>query len=385
VQPSFGRVLRPAVVAVALLTTACMHTAGESRQASASSSPSDRAASAGGGSSDARAATKIALTLSSETFKRVRGVVVIADGRTVFEQYYNGSASQARDVESVTKSVMSTLVGIALDEGKLHSLDQNLAELLPSYAASMKPAVAAITLRQVLTMTAGFAGEPTDNSSNSSAFTASPDWVRGVLSDVVQEPGKGFDYSNGDAHLLSAILVTATGQSVLDYARVKLFDPLGIVTRPAAQPLAVASNIPAYDRAAFAWPVDPQGRNTGWTLLKLRPADMAKIGMLYLNGGQWNGRRIVSAAWVREATKAQVPGVRTGDAYGYMWWVTTADGDPAFLASGFGGQMIEVVPRRRLVVVVSTALDLADPNDRGVESSSLTSMVDTVIAPAFRP
>jgi CubicO group peptidase (beta-lactamase class C family) len=382
VQPNRACVVQAAMVAVTFLTTACMQSAAVSQQPSSSPSPSGPAASVGAGSTDGRTATKIALTLSSETFKRVRGVVVIADGRTVFERYPDSSATQARDVESVTKSVMSTLVGIALDEGKLHSLDQTLGELLPSYAAGMKPDVATTTLRQVLTMTAGFAGELTDDPNT---FTTSPDWVRGVLSGAVQPPGKGFGYSNGDAHLLSAILVTATGRSVLDYARVKLFDPLGIATRPAAQPLAVAANIPAYTRAPFAWPVDPQGRNTGWTLLKLRSADMAKIGMLYLNNGQWNGRRIVSAAWVREATKAQVPGVRAGDAYGYMWWVTTADGDPAFLASGFGGQMIEVVPRRRLVVVVSTALDLADPNDRGVESDSLTSMVDAVIAPGFRP
>ena len=166
-------------------------------------------------------------------YDRIRAILVKANGRTVFERYYRSTATESHNVASVTKSVMSTLVGIAVGEGKLR-LDQPLAQLLPPYAATMTPAVAHATLRQVLTMTAGLAGP---FNADDLGFATAPDWVRAILTHPARPPGGSFGYSSGGSHLLSAILVTATGQSVLDYARVKLFDPLGIPTRPALQPL----------------------------------------------------------------------------------------------------------------------------------------------------
>jgi CubicO group peptidase (beta-lactamase class C family) len=266
-------------------------------------------------------------------------------------------------------------------EGRLR-LDQPLAQLLPSYAATMTPAVAHTTLRQVLTMTAGFAGS--FNPAGDLGFVTSPDWVRAILTHPAKPPGGSFTYSSGGSHLLSAILITSTGQSVLDYARAKLFDPLGIPTRPAFQPLSTASNLDAYQNAGFAWPVDPQRRHLGFGFLKLRPEDMAKIGTLYLNGGRWQGKQIVPAAWIRDATIAHAPAPDGATAsYGYQWWVGTAAGDPAYLAWGFGGQLIEVVPRRHLVVVISTYFDPRDRSDHGVDPTTLTGMVDSVIAPAL--
>ena len=246
----------------------------------------------------------------------------------------------------------------------------------------MTPAVAHTTLRQVLTMTAGLAGS--FNPAGDLGFATSPDWVRAILTHPARPPGGSFVYSSAGSHLLSAILITATGQPVLYYARVKLFDPLGIPTRPALQPLFDARNLDAYNTAGFAWPVDPQGRQVGFGFLKLRPRDMAKIGTLYLNGGRWQGRQILPAAWIRDATTAHVP-VADGAAasYGYQWWVTTAAGDPAYLAWGFGGQLIEVVPHRHLVVVISTYYDPRDLSDHGVTTAALTGLVDSVIAPAL--
>jgi len=143
---------------------------------------------------------------------------------------------------------MSTLVGIAVGEGRLR-LDQPLAQLLPSYAATMTPAVAHTTLRQVLTMTAGLAGS--FSVAGDLGFATSPDWVRAILTHPAQPPGGSFVYSSGGSHLLSAILVTATGMSVLDYARAKLFDPLGIPTRPALQPLFDVRNPAAATTAVW--------------------------------------------------------------------------------------------------------------------------------------
>jgi CubicO group peptidase (beta-lactamase class C family) len=239
------------------------------------------------------------------SYDRIRAILVIANGRTVFERYYRSTASESHNVASVTKSVISTLVGIAVGEGRLR-LDQPLAQLLPSYAATMSPAVAHATLRQVLTMTAGFAGQ---FNADDVGFATAPDWVRAILTHPARPPGGSFGYSSGGSHLLSAILVTATGTSVLDYARAKLFDPLGIPTRPAFQPPPTASNIDAYQNAGFAWPVDPQQRHAGFGFLKLRPQDMAKIGTLYLNAGAGRAgdpacRRRIEDATTAHATAA---------------------------------------------------------------------------------
>jgi CubicO group peptidase (beta-lactamase class C family) len=311
----------------------------------------------------------------------VRAVLVTVGGRPLLERYYDSSAEATSGVFSVTKSVMSILVGIALDEGELGSVEQTLAELLPEYAAAMAPEVAGVTLRQVLTMTAGL---PQDTAgSNPLPFETADDWIVAIVFGGLKgPPGEGFGYSSAGSHLLSAILVEATGRSVLDYAREKLFNPLGISTDPAAEPLAVEENLPVYEAASFAWPVDPQGLHLGHTYLKINAPDMAKIGQLMLDNGRWDGEQIVSTQWVTESTRAQVATSSgpTGD-YGYQWWVTTANGFDAFAAAGFGGQLIEVVPALRLVVVVSNTV----PDVPRLNSGSYIALVDQQIAPAVTP
>ena len=139
----------------------------------------------------------------------------------------------------------------------------------------------------------------------------------------------------------------------------------------------------------FAWPVDSAGTHLGWGLLKLTPGDMAKIGTLMLNDGAWEGTQIVSPAWVTESTHAQV--ATSNDQhngiwpeYGYHWWVTTAGNVPAYLAYGFGGQMIEVVPELDLVVVVVRELDLDDPGADAIDPTTMTDLVAEVIVPQLR-
>jgi CubicO group peptidase (beta-lactamase class C family) len=315
--------------------------------------------------------------LADPDLSDVQAVIVMANDRTLFEEYSESAPEDYHNVFSVTKSVVSTLVGIAVDEGLLR-VDLTVAELLPASAATMSPAVGATTLEQLLTMTGGF---PDTWRGDDSALFAQSDWVAYCLQSQTRPAGQGFAYSDQGAHLVAAILVQATGRSVLQYAREKLFGPLDIDTEPAAEPTAVASNLDAYEAAAFAWPVDPQGIHLGPTLLKLRPRDMAALGSLYLHEGRWDGEQVVSAAWLRTATAAHTPAFGSADDYGYLWWVGTADGSPAYLAWGYGGQLIEVVPARKLVVVVSTALSVV--GREVVHPSSLTSMVDQIIAPAL--
>ncbi len=307
-------------------------------------------------------------------------MIVVADDHTVVEAYYDATAEDYRSVFSVTKSVVSTLVGIAVDEGLL-ALGQTLAELLPAYAETMTPDVARTTLEQLLTMTGGF---PDTSSAPSIGEGAAPppDWVAYDLQSAIRPPGQGFAYSDFGVDLVAAILAEATGRSVLEYARDRMFTPLGVDTEPAAEPLAVPSNIEAYEAAGFAWPVDPQGIHIGSSFLKLRPRDMANFGSLYLHEGRWDGQQVVSQAWVREATTDQVPARGPAPSYGYLWWVgQEADDAAAYLAWGYGGQLIEIVPDRNLVVVIATAVDLRDPVET-VSPSPLTQLVDIVIAPA---
>jgi CubicO group peptidase (beta-lactamase class C family) len=148
----------------------------------------------------------------------------------------------------------------------------------------MSPRVAALTLRQLLTMTAGF--PDTSLGLGIPELVSSPDRVRFILSHQDSAPGTVFAYSDYGAHLLSSILEQATGQPVLSYARAHLFDPLGIPTRPAAQPPADDAHLGEYESAGFAWPVDPQGLALGAAHLKLRPRDMNRLGQLFLQGGQ---------------------------------------------------------------------------------------------------
>jgi CubicO group peptidase (beta-lactamase class C family) len=126
------------------------------------------------------------------------------------------------------------------------------------------------------------------------------------------------------------------------------------------------AHLAEYEHARFAWPTDPQGFHNTQGDLKIRPRDMARFGQLFLQTGQWNGRQLVPATWVQQATSPQAgpafPSISSGNFqptnYGYLWWVTTVDHVPAYFALGYGGQLIEVVPQRQLVLVISTAFDL---------------------------
>ena len=314
------------------------------------------------------------LALCPEYCSGLRAVLVKVDGRTVFEKYYNASPDDTFNTCSVTKSVLSTLVGIAVGEGKL-DLHETLSQLLPKYASSMAPPTSGATLRQLLSMTAGF--------NDRSEFEFSADWVEDIVTSAdVTPPGDRFVYSNESAHLVSAILEEATGESVLQYARARLFDPLEISTEPAFTPAFTppfdAGDVADYLGAGFAWPVDPQGHATGHCWLKLRPDDLAKIGQLYLDRGTYGGREVMSSDWVREATTNQSEAPVSdfgGDGYGFLWWVRSADDDPAYAALGSGGQMIEVIPTLRLVVVTAVEVDYGDWADhhwrRSVAASGL--------------
>ena len=317
---------------------------------------------------------------ASDEYTGLASVIVLADGRTAYERYYDSAGTDHHHVWSVTKSIISTLVGIAIGEGKIPGVDATLAQLLPDHAEGMTPGVARITLEQLLTMTAGLADD----------LPSSDDAVASILTKQALAPGTEFSYANNGAHLVAAILVEATGIPLLEYARARLFDPLGIPTHPTDQPTFTDWN-DLTDPSGFGWYVDPQGINLGGLGISLRAQDMAKIGLLYLDHGAWQGQQVVPADWVTTATTEHVPlepGVEgfapAGEVgYGYLWWTSCVDGDAAFSANGSFGQRILVVPNRSLVVVTQANFASAT-RDWAPGDTALNDAFNSLIAPVVR-
>ncbi len=261
----------------------------------------------------------------------MHSILVVRHGYLVLERYYGGyTRNVAHAVQSVTKSVTSALIGIALDTGALASLDQPVVAFFPEYVTpALDPRKREITIRHLLTMTSGLQWEEADPTTRTGAvqrWRESSNQVKYVLElPLAQPPGTAFNYNSAGSHLLSAILTKATGMRTLEFANRQLFDPLGI---------------------EVLWAMDQQGINYGGFGLLMQPVDMAKFGYLYLQRGFWDGKQLVPEAWVKESTRAQLPdGLLTGEAtYGYHWWVLEQSRPPAFRATGLGGQYLCVMP-----------------------------------------
>lgn len=265
----------------------------------------------------------------------VHSVFLAVQGKAFLDaEFYPYDGTEMHNLASVTKSVMTTLIAIAADRGKLR-LDQPMLDFFPERTvANLDERKRRITVRHLAGMSSGLAcigehDEPTLHQMN-----ASQDWVQFALDlPMAAEPGTTFSYCSPGMHLLSAILQQATGMTALDFAREALFAPLGI--------------------ADVAWPADPQGVTHGWGDLRLFPADAAKIGQLWLDGGRAGGRQIVSEAWVRASASSQIrTGPGWGGDYGLGWWIEPGD-IPGFAASGRGGQQISVFPSLGLVAVTT--------------------------------
>ena len=266
-------------------------------------------------------------------------LLVVKNGYLVFEKYYSwGSAEKYAVVHSVTKSVTSALIGIALDKGYLKNVDQKLIEFFPEYITDeSEPGKREIRLKHLLTMSAGYMWN--DRGPSMMNWYSSSNWVKSAVQLPLKDsPGEVFNYNSSTSHLLSIILTKSTKTSTLDFARKNLFDPLGI-------------------QSAF-WREDPQGYHIGGFGLGLSARDLAKIGFLYLNNGYWNGQSIVSEYWVKESTGQKIQAFRHPlygtFGYGYQWWVKNIDGCDSFRAWGRRGQFIVVVPELDLVVAVTS-------------------------------
>lgn len=298
----------------------------------------------------------------------IESVLVSVAGRPTSEHYRHArTADTHTHVWSVTKSVVSTLVGIAVGEGKIASVDQTVAELLPERRKQMSEGLARVTLRQLLTMSSGLTDE---------AYflerAAADNSLPTILGLPVEE--SRFRYSNVSSHLVAAIVAERVGMSLLSYARARLFTPLGIDTSAAyTGEETVLRPSQAFADAGFAWATTSDGFHHGCCMLKLTGRDMLKIGQLHLQDGRWNGRRLLPAGWVAKAT---APSEGNPD-YGLMWWRQSPAGRDAYAALGAFGQMIVVLPALSAVITVSSRR----AGDSSVDHSALLTMIEQVIIP----
>lgn len=275
-----------------------------------------------------------------------RALLVVKDGYLVFEEYYgDGGVEQSTNLWSVTKSVTSALLGICLDQKVIGSTNHLMADLMPAY-----PEFNDITLHHVLTHTTGLSWN--EEGPQWVDWIFSDDWVAAALArGQVHKAGKKWYYSSGNTHFLTS-LIFHSGISPGKLAKEQLFEPIGIPFDTLAEPIQYLSwdeyTLPLHQ----TWRRDPHGIETASFALYLTARDMAKFGFLYLNGGRWDNKAIISEDWVRASTKEHETNIYGRYSYGYQWYITNVGGHPAFLASGFGGQIIGVVPSLDMVVVI---------------------------------
>lgn len=298
--------------------------------------------------------------------KSIDSITVVRNGYLVADIYFN--PLYPRDtlhvIHSCAKSIVSMLVGIAIDQGFIAGVHRPLVDFFPSKASAVSDErMTRVTVKDLLTMQSGIRSQDSYLYQWRGLFAtmAADDWVAHILGLPMDcEPGTRFDYSNLSSFLLSAIIQQTTGTDTLSFARKNLFAPLGIED--------------------VYWETSPQGIYTGYARMWLKPHDMAKLGLLYLQQGQWNGCQIVPSAWIRESLvphafpknyvdvldengRKDNQASRTNwisakffrpfaDGYGYQWWL---DKNGRFNALGTSGQYIMVAPQENVVVAVTNA------------------------------
>jgi CubicO group peptidase (beta-lactamase class C family) len=306
------------IAGVLLLSIAANSQNQTSSQTSPQSMPGGwpTASGAESGLSDARLHSLDAAIRSGE-FKKIGSVVIARHGKLAYESYFDGDAATLRDTRSATKSITDVLIGIAIDEHKLSGVDAKVLALLPERARRMQnpdPRKSAITVGDFLTMSSPLECDDWNEFSRGNEERMYPveDWAQFILDlpihgriRIGDKPetfpyGRFFSYCTGGVFTLSEVLEKATGERTDRYAHEKLFQPLGI--------------------ANVEWVYSPMNVPQTGGGLRLTSRDLLKIAQLYLNGGQWQGKRIVSEMWVRDSTRPHARIDETTE-YGYLWWL----------------------------------------------------------------
>lgn len=255
-------------------------------------------------------------------------------GKTVFERYYNGfTKSKLNNLKSITKSITSLLIGIAIDNDLIENDNEKISDLLPElFTKKVDPQKKDITLKHALTMSAGFQWNNYGGKLRS-GWDKSSEPTKYLINKVPlkEEPGKVWNYNSALSHLLSDIIKKHSGGGTRSFAEKYLFEPLGI------------KNI--------TWQKRADGNEMGNSELMMTPRDLVKIGLLMIQEGEWKGEQIVSEEWIEESTEKYFDGFERIGGYGYQWHTRKFNNYESFMAVGWGGQFIIVIPELELVVV----------------------------------
>lgn len=294
----------------------------------------------------------------AESISSLRSILIQQDSQLLGEDYFrNASPDHPYNIKSASKSIITLLTGIAVDQGHI-STDETLADYFPEYFEdNPHPEKEAITIRHLLSMQAGF---ETTSFQNYGRWVISDNWAEFQLDQPLEEqPGGRMVYSTGISHLLSVIITKATGTSTRNFANEHLFEPMDI--------------------RVGGWDRDPQGYYMGGNNLAMTPRDLLKIGQMMLDGGVWNGERIVSKEWVQDSFGTYTRSNFNPYDYGYMWWNRPVGAYQVYFAWGFGGQYIFMIPELDATVVMTSTLNGA--NQRRTYKEPIFDLLEEQILP----
>lgn len=291
------------------------------------------------------------------------GIVVFKDNQLQYEHYFQDCHADSHiHVYSVTKSIISLLIGIAIDQGYIKSVQQKVLDFFPDYQVKRnETTIQEITIQDLITMTAPYKYK--DSPITYMKYFTKKDYLKYSL-DLLggKQPIGQFRYTPLiGPDILSGILVKATGQSVYDFAQENLFKPLGITIEKNIV-LKRAKDQMNFNKSTSisGWVTDEKGLNTGAWGLTFTTMDMAKIGQLYLNQGAWNNHQIVSSQWIHESTIEHSLWEENNLKYGYLWWILNED---SCAAMGDGGNVI-YLNRKKNIVIAMNALFIPRAKDR---------------------
>ena len=296
-------------------------------------------------------------------YKNIVGITVLKDGKLEYENYFNGcNSSSTIHIYSVTKSIISVLIGIAIDKGYIKSIDQKILDFFPEYIVKDKDTtIQNITLKDMMTMTTPYKHEVDPyieylTSNDFAQFALDSIGGKSRIGDFRYAPLVGPD-------ILSAIIVRVTKKSVLDFAKEYLFSPLEINVDKNIVFNSQEEQFAFYEATNISgWVVDKTGLNTAGWGLTLTARDMAKIGQLYLNKGIYNNKQVVSTKWIEESTKEHSRWEEVNLPYGYLWWINNGE-EHGYTAIGDGGNIIYVNVDKNIVVSIASIFE-ANVTDR---------------------
>ncbi|TGN40221.1 serine hydrolase domain-containing protein [Marinobacter confluentis] len=301
------------------------------------------------------------LTENAPELDRLHSLVIAVDGETVYARAFRGPGiDQPVNIKSLSKTVLSAVVGMAIERGVFSGTGQPVADIL-DVPAGASDRIGEVTIGHLLSMQAGL---QRTSGQYYGPWVNSDNWVDYALSrPFVAEPGGEMLYSTGSYHLLSAALTTGTGRSTLAVTRDWLGDPLG-------------ADIPA-------WLTDPQGVYFGGNDMQLSPMALLKLGELYRNGGVHDGEQILSRDWIDQSWTERGRSRYTDDRYGYGWFMTDLGGHRGYYGRGYGGQMLYVFPDLGMTVVMtSDPQPPASPSFMQKQNALLEEFVIPVLSPA---